>query len=63
MLHEHAITYQNHLSMLDLNYITKKANKLGSCGRTVVHVCEEIDQEGTHIYFDVIGGRFEQRGS
>lgn len=61
MLHEHAITYQDRLSVADLDYIAKKANKLGRCGREVVRVHEETDSEGTHVYYDVTGMKFEQR--
>lgn len=55
MLHEHAITYQDKLSVKDLDYITRKANKLGMSGREVLRVHEETDSEGTHVYFDVTG--------
>lgn len=55
MLHEHAKTYQDRLSIADLDYIIKKANKLGKIGRNVVSVFQEEDSEGFHIYFDVTG--------
>lgn len=55
MLHEHAITYQDKLSVKDLDYMTRKANKLGMSGREVLRVHEETDSEGTHVYFDVTG--------
>lgn len=55
MLHEHAITYQGSVSIADLDYLAKKANRLGKVGRSVVNVREESDAEGTHVYFDVIG--------
>jgi len=61
MLHEHAITYKDRLSVADLDYITKKANKLGRNGREIIRVHEETDSEGTHIYFDVMGLPGEQR--
>lgn len=61
MLHEHAITYKDRLSVADLDYIAKKANKLGRSGREVVRVHEERDAEGTHVYFDVTGMPGEQR--
>lgn len=61
MLNEHAITYQDRLSMADLDYITKKANKLGRSGRDIVRVYEEKDAEGTHVYFYVTGLSSEQR--
>lgn len=55
MLHEHAITYREKLSMADLDYIVKKANKIGRSGREVLRVHEETDAEGTHVYFDTTG--------
>lgn len=61
MLHEHAVTYQDRLSMADLDYIVKKANKLGKSGRDVVRVHEESDPEGTHVYFDVTGLNEQRR--
>ena len=61
MLHEHAITYKDRLSMADLDYITKKANRLGRFGRELIRVHEETDSEGTHIYFDVTGLADDQR--
>lgn len=61
MLIEHAITYQDRLSIADLDYIIKKANKLGRSGREVTRVHEETDAEGTHVYFDVTGMKSEQR--
>ncbi len=61
MFHEHAITYQDRLSIADLDYIVKKSNKLGRLGREVVRVHEESDAEGVHVYFDIIGGMNEQR--
>lgn len=53
MLYEHAITYRDQLSVADLDYMTKKANRLGRCGREVLRVHEKTDVEGTHVYFDV----------
>ena len=61
MVHEHAKTYQDQLSVADLDYIIKKANRLGKSGREIVRVHEEIDAEGTHVYFDVMGNMNEQR--
>ena len=55
MLHEHAITYKESISISDLDYLVKKANKLGKNGRDIVRVHEEKDAEGTHVYFDVMG--------
>ncbi len=61
MLHEHAITYKDRLTVADLDYMVKKSNKLGRAGRDVVRVHEESDAEGTHVYFDVTGMKHEQR--
>ncbi len=61
MLHEHAVTYKDRLEIADLDYIIKKANKLGRIGREVVRVHEESDEEGVHVYFDVTGMKYEQR--
>lgn len=60
MLHEHAITYENKISISQIDYMVRKANKLGKSGREVVRVHEESDSEGTHVYFDVTG-LYEQR--
>ena len=62
MLHEHAITYKDRLSVADLDYLVKKANKLGRSGRNVVNVNEETDKEGTHIFYYVTEMPGEQRG-
>ena len=53
MVTEHAITYKDKLSVEDLNYIIKKANRLGSSDRTISRVYQEEDNEGKHIYFSV----------
>jgi len=55
MLHEHAVTYKDRLTIADLDYIIKKANRLGKNNREVIRVHEEKDNEGTHVYFDVTG--------
>ncbi len=61
MLHEHAITYKDNISISNLDYMVKKANRLGRSGREVIHVHEEKDAEGIHVYFDVKGKLGEQR--
>lgn len=63
MLHEHALTYQDQLSIADLEYMSKKANKLGRLGREIIRVHEEKDSEGTHVYFDVTGVPGERRNN
>lgn len=61
MLHEHAITYKEKISVADLDYMARKANKLGLAGREVIRVHEETDAEGTHVYFDVTGMNGQKR--
>ena len=61
MLHEHAVTYVDKLSIADLDYIVKKSNKLGRRGRDVLRVHQETDSEGTHLYFDVTGLNEQRR--
>ncbi len=61
MRHEHAITYQDRLAIADLDYLVKKANKLGRHGKEIIRVHEESDDEGIHVYFDVIEVVHEQR--
>lgn len=55
MLNEHAITYHERININDLDYLIKKANRLGKCGRDVIRVYQQEDNEGTHVYFEVIG--------
>lgn len=59
MLIEHAITYQERINMSNLDYMVKKANRLGKSGREVIRVYQEEDSEGVHIYFEVIGKPYE----
>ncbi len=61
MLHEHALTYKDRLLVVDLEYLVKKANKLGLSGREVIYISEEKDIEGTHIYYHVTGLSNDQR--
>ncbi len=55
MPNEHAITYIEKISMKDLEYLVKKANRLGKFGRDVVHIYQQEDAEGFHVYFEVTG--------
>ncbi len=55
MIQEHALTYQDKLTISHLDYLVSKANRLGKSGRDVMRVFEEIDKEGIHIYFSVTG--------
>lgn len=55
MINEHAITVQGELTMEQLNYIIKKANKLGLQNRQIIRVYSQKDNEGEHIYFEAEG--------
>lgn len=61
MLREHAITYQENLTISDLEYLVKKANRLGKLNRDLVSIFEERDREGTHVYFNVLGSPHEYK--
>ena len=63
MLNEHALTYQGRLSTVDLEYLAVKANRLGSKGGKIMRVFQEEDEEGIHIYYEVIGLKYEQKRS
>lgn len=47
--------------MKDLEYLVKKANRLGKCGRDIVHVYQQEDAEGFHVYFEVTGKPAEKK--
>ena len=53
MINEHAITYKDILSVDQINYMAKKANRLGLSKRQLVRVYQQEDEEGTHVYFEV----------
>ena len=55
MINEHAIKFKDKLNDEDLNYIVKKANRLGLSNRQVIRVSKEEEENGTHIYFWVEG--------
>lgn len=55
MIHEHVKTLKEPISIEDLNYMIKKANRLGRMGREIVRVFTEEDNEGKHLYFEVEG--------
>lgn len=55
MLKEHAVTYIDKISMKDLEYMVKKANKLGKMHREISRAFQEEDEEGFHVYFEVTG--------
>ncbi len=53
MLHEHAITFQSQLSDANLEYLVRKSNRLGLIGREVVAIYKVIEEDKTHLYFEV----------
>jgi Holliday junction resolvase RusA-like endonuclease len=55
MINEHAITVKGEITHEKLNYLVKKANKLGLQQRQIMRVYSEEDNEGRHIYFEVEG--------
>lgn len=55
MLNEHAVTYVEKISMDKLEYLVKKANRLGKSGREIVRVYQQEDADGFHVYFEVTG--------
>lgn len=58
MINEHAVTVQSgDITMEQLDYLVKKANKLGLQKRQVIRVFVEEDAEGRHIYFEAEGLR------
>lgn len=61
MLNEHAITYSEKITMKDLEYLVKKANKIGKKGRDIVRVYQQEDAEGIHVYYEVTGNGTEHK--
>lgn len=55
MIKEHATTVKEQITMEDLEYMVKKANRLGLKDREVFRVFMEEDGDGKHIYFECSG--------
>jgi len=55
MINEHAKTVRGEVTIEDLNYMIKKANRLGLKDRSLVRVYMQEDNEGKHYYFEVEG--------
>lgn len=53
MLREHAVTYRDNLSVSQLDYLCKKAVRIGSLGKIITRVYQEEDAEGVHVYFEI----------
>ena len=62
MLREHAVTYRDNLSICQLDYLVKKAVRIGGLGKIVTRVYQEEDDEGTHVYFEVVKVEYGQDG-
>ena len=63
MINEHAVTYKEELTLEQINYIVKKANRLGLSQRQLIRVSKEEDAEGSHLYFAVEGLRENGNGA
>jgi len=51
MINEHAIVFKDKLNDEEINYIVKKANRLGLSNRQIIRVSKEEETDGTHLYF------------
>lgn len=52
MIHEHAKTVKGEVSAADLEYMVKKAHRIGLSGRNLVRIYSQEDEEGRHFYFE-----------
>lgn len=52
MIHEHAKTTKGEISPADLEYMVKKAHRIGLSGRQLLRVYSQEDEEGRHFYFE-----------
>ena len=52
MIHEHAVTINSDISEQELEYIIKKANRIGLSGREITRWFFENDSDGKHLYFE-----------
>lgn len=55
MINEHALTIKGEITSEELDYMIKKANRLGLNGRKIARVYSQEDNEGKHIYFEAEG--------
>jgi|GEM_PF-1465512 len=55
MINEHVMTVKNELSLEELNYMVRKANRLGKRDRELIRCFMEEDDEGKHYYFECEG--------
>lgn len=52
MIQEHVITVKGEINLSTLEYMAKKAHRIGLSGRNLVRVYTQEDGEGTHYYFE-----------
>ena len=55
MIHEHAKTVKGEITVADVEYMVKKAHRIGLSGRQLSHVYTQEDGEGRHFYFECQG--------
>lgn len=53
LINEHALTVKKEISVADLDYMIKKAHRIGKQGRNLFRVYSQEDEEGRHFYFEV----------
>jgi len=63
MLREHAITHREPLTIGQVEYLCQKSNRLGELGKHLSRVYQEEDDEGKHIYFEVVKITYGQAGT
>lgn len=65
MIQEHAKTIKSEISAADLEYMVKKAHRIGLSGRQLLRVYSQEDEEGRHFYFEceaMKDSAFEKKG-
>jgi Holliday junction resolvase RusA-like endonuclease len=60
MIKEHVTTFKDQITIEDLEFVVKKANKIGLKRRGVYRVFMEEDGDGKHIYFECQGIKVNQ---
>ncbi len=53
MTTEHAITIKNDVTLSDLEYLIKKANRIGKLDKDILRIFIESDEDGQHVYYDI----------
>ena len=61
MIEEHALAVHENISLEDLNYLIKKANRLGLSSREIARVYEYKEGDTRHIYFEAEGWEMIQQ--